>query len=153
MQVGVDIARKGGVLRAASVGEHLLSADREEVEVRQPERGRHHQPEHGGDDDAGAESGAPRPEADGDQELADRNDHDQPVTLDEVRGLHAPAAHPTEEPPEQADGERAQPEHRSEPAVDEPRGDDHSRAGDGRGSDPQDRRQHLSVAACCERRA
>ena len=92
-----------------------------------------------------------RSEADGDQRLSDRNDHDQPVTLDEVRGLHAPAAHATEERPEKADCESGQPEHGLEPAVDESRGDDQSRAGQGRGSDPQDRRQKVAVAACSER--
>ncbi len=67
MQVGVDVARKGSSLCAASVCEHLLHADREEVEVRQPERVHHHEPEHGGDDHARAESGGPRPEADRNQ--------------------------------------------------------------------------------------
>src|SRR5207244_5197827 len=38
VQVGVDVTREGGALCAASVGEQLLPADREEVEVRQPER-------------------------------------------------------------------------------------------------------------------
>ena len=124
MQVGIDIARKCDALDAAPVSQQLLGADREEVEVRQPERRRDHEPEHGGSDHAGAESGAAFPKADGDQGLADRDDHDQPVTLDEVRGLHAPAAHPTEQRPEQADGERGQPEQRLESALDEPRGDD-----------------------------
>ena len=40
VQVGVGIACEGDALRAASVGEQLLAADGEEVEVRQPERGR-----------------------------------------------------------------------------------------------------------------
>ena len=53
MQVRVDVARKGDALCAASVGEQLLGADREEVEVRQPERRRDHEPEHGCDDHAG----------------------------------------------------------------------------------------------------
>jgi hypothetical protein len=140
MQVGVDIARKSG-----AVGEQLLCPDREEVEVGQPERGRHHEPEDRGDDHTGAESSRPGPEADGDQGLADRNDHDQPVALDEVRRLHAPTAHATEERPEEADHDRDQPEHGPEPAVDEPRGDDQSRAGEGRGSNPQDRRQQGST--------
>jgi hypothetical protein len=118
----------------------------EEVEVGQPERHRHQQPEHGGDDHAGANPGASRPEADGDQGLADGDDHDQPVTFDEVRWLHPPAARPTDERSEEADGERGQPEHRPEPAVDEPRGDDERGAGECRGSDPQDRRQQVSVA-------
>ena len=125
MQVGVDIARKGGALGAASVGEQLLAADREEVEVRQPERGRDHEPEHRGDDHAGADSAGSLAEADGDQGLADRDDHDQPVTLDEVRRLHAPAAASHRRSgPKKADGERGQPEDRLEPAVDEPRDDD-----------------------------
>ena len=48
MQVRVDVGRKGAALCAASVDEQLLSAHREEVEVRQPERGRHHEPEERG---------------------------------------------------------------------------------------------------------
>ena len=58
---------------AASVGEHLLGADREEVEVRQPERGRHDESEHGGDDHAGARvllPLAPRPMAIKDSPIA-----------------------------------------------------------------------------------
>ena len=72
VQVGVDVARKGDALDAGSVGEQLLRADREEVEVRQPERGRHHEPEHGGDDHAGAEPAllAPRPIAINDSPIA-----------------------------------------------------------------------------------
>jgi hypothetical protein len=67
VQVGVDVARKSGALDAASVGQDLLGADREEVEVRQPERRRHREPEHCSDDHAGVEFSAPRPEADGHQ--------------------------------------------------------------------------------------
>ena len=105
-------------------------------------------PEHGGDDHPGAESAASLAKADRDQGLADRDDHDQPVTLDEVRRLHAPAAHPDEERHEIADGERGQPEHRLEPAVDEPRDDDQSSADEGGRSDPQNRRQQVGVTAC-----
>jgi hypothetical protein len=56
------------LLCAASVGEQLLSDDREEVEVRQPERGRHHKAEHRGDDYAGAERSVPRSDANGDKD-------------------------------------------------------------------------------------
>src|SRR5207244_269536 len=100
---GVDVARECSALCAAPVAEHLFAADREEVEVRQPERSHYDQSEHSRDDYAGAEARTPRPEADGDQGLTDRNDHDQPVTLDEVRRLHAPTAQATEERSEQAD--------------------------------------------------
>src|SRR5438034_713243 len=151
MQVRVDVARKGGAFRAASLAEDLLAADREEVEVRQPKRGHDSQPEHSRDDRAGTEPGVPRPEADRDQGLTDRNDHDQPVTLDEVRGLHAPAARAAEERPEQADRERGQPERRPKSAVDETRAKDQSRAGEGYRSNPQDRRQQLAVAARSKR--
>ena len=75
MQVGVDIPRESGALGAASLGEHPLTADREEVEVGQPKRRRDHEPEHGRDDHAGAEPAASLPETDGDQGLADRDDH------------------------------------------------------------------------------
>src|SRR3989442_1671811 len=83
----------------------------------------------GGADRAGGELGAPRPGADGDRGLADRDDHDQPVALDEVRRLQAPPARPPGEGPEQAGGERGPPGDRREPAVDEPGDDDQSRAG------------------------
>ena len=90
-------------------------------------------------------------ETDGDQGLADRDDHDQPVTLDEVRRLHAPAAQPTEEWYEVADRERGQPEQRLDPSVDEPGDHDQSGAGEGRRSDPQNRRQQVGVATRCKR--
>jgi len=66
-------------------------------------------------------------------------------------GCKRQAAHPTEDRPEQADGQRGQPEHGPERAVDEPRDDDESCAGEGQRSDPQDCRQQVSVAACSER--
>ena len=151
MQVGVDVEGEGCALSAAAVDEHLLPADREEVEVRQPERGDHNQREYRGDDHTGAECGAPRAEADRDQRLADRNDHDQPMTLDEVRGLHAPAAHVGQERTEEADGNRSHPEHRPERAVDEPRGEDQRCAAERHRRNSQDRRQQVVVTASRER--
>ncbi len=135
----------------APVGEQLQAAHREEVEVRQPERDRHQQAEHGAHDHADPEPGASGPEADGDQGLADRDDHDQAVPLDEVCRPHSPAARAGEQRTEQTDHERSQPEQGPEPAVEEPRRDDQGRAGEGRGSAPQDRRQKVSVSACSER--
>src|SRR6185437_3038826 len=140
-----------GALQAAAVGEQLLASVLEEVEVREPERRRDHEAEHGCDDHAGAESDASLPEADGDQGLADCDDHDQPVTLDEVRRLDPPAADPAEQRSEEADDDGGRPQHRLGPSVDEPGGDDQCRAGERRRSDPQDRRQEVSVTPCCER--
>ena len=151
VQIGVDVARKGGALDAASVGEQLLPPDREEVEVRQPERRRDHEPEHGCDDHPGGEPDASLPEADGDEGLADRDDHDQPVTLDEVRRLDPPAADPGEQRSDEADDDGGQPQQRLGLSVDEPGGDDQCRAGEGPRSDSQDRRQEVSITPCCER--
>ena len=110
--------------------------------------GRDRKPEHGGDDHPGAESAGPLAKPDRDQRLADRDDHDQPMTLGEVRGLHAPAVRPKNERHEVGDGERGQPEDRLEPAVDEPRDDDQSGADEGRRSDAQDRREQVRVTTC-----
>ena len=148
MQVGVDIASQRGAFGAASVGQHLLGADREEVEVREPERGRDRKPEHGGDDHAGADSAGSLAKPDGDQGLADRDDHDQPMTLGEVRRLHTPAVRPKNEWHEVGDDERGQPEDRLEPAVDEPGDDDQSSANEGGRSDAQNRREQVRVTTC-----
>ena len=75
-----------------------------------------------------------RPESDRDQRLADRDDHDQPVPLDEVRGLHAPAAHDRQERRDDS-RRRARPARAAaEPAVDESRHDDQRRADERRGA-------------------
>lgn len=64
VQVRVRIAGQCDLLDAASVVEQLLRADREEVEVRQPEGRGHGEPEHSGDDLFGAEPATPSPQAD-----------------------------------------------------------------------------------------
>jgi hypothetical protein len=61
------------------------------------------------------------------------------MTFDEVVGLQAPATQVAEEWPEEADGQRGQPEQRPEWAVDEPGSEDQRGAGEGERSDPQDR--------------
>jgi hypothetical protein len=101
-----------------------------------------------GDDHLGAESADPLAKADGDQGLADGDDHDQPVTLGEVRRLHAPAARPKNKWHEVGDGERGQPEDRLESAVDEPGDDDQSNAYEGGRSDAQNRREQVRVTTC-----
>ena len=92
VQVRIGVACERGALGAAPRCEQLLAADGEEVEVRQPERARDDQAEDGADDDARAEPGAASSDADGNERLADRDDDDEPVALDEVPRRNAPAA-------------------------------------------------------------
>ena len=87
MQIGVDVPREGDAVRSRSLAEQLLRADREEVEVRKPQRRRNDESEQRGHDLTSSEVGAPGPDADRDQRLADGDDHDQPVALDEMRRL------------------------------------------------------------------
>ena len=105
----------------------------------------------GGDDHSGVEPGVRRCEADRDQRLTDRDDHDQPVPLDEVGRFHAPAGQIGEQRPEEPDGERGDPEDVLESAVDEPGREDESAADEGGGRRPQDRPQEIRIAARGER--
>jgi len=58
MQVRVSVAGQCDLLDAASVGEQPLRADREEVEIGQPEGRSHGEPQHARDDLLGAEPAA-----------------------------------------------------------------------------------------------
>ena len=73
------------------------------------------------------------------------------MTFDEVSGIDAPAAHSAEERREVGDGERGRPQRGPQPGLDEAGGHDQTRANDRRGSDPQDRRQQVGVAASRQR--
>ena len=128
MQVGVDIARKGDALTPlrsvrscrARIGKKSKYASQNDVATTSPSTAATITPV--------PSPAASRAEADGDQRLADRDDHDQPVPLDEVRGLQAPAAHATEQRPEEADCRAPRAKARLERAVDESRGEDQRRA-------------------------
>jgi hypothetical protein len=69
--------------------EHPLATDREEVEVREPERGDDEEPE-----DRGHDLAQPDADPDRDERLAERDDQHQTVALREVRQLAVPAAGP-----------------------------------------------------------
>ena len=53
---------------------------------------------------------AARAEADRTHRFADRDDHDEPVALGEVSGVHAPAGGAAELRPEEADDEGERPD-------------------------------------------
>ena len=116
MQVGVDIPRKRRSALRRFGRPAAAGRGSGRVEVREPERRRDGEPEHRGDDHAGVESAVAIAEADRDQGFADRDDHYQPVTFDEVRRLRAASrSSPPSERPEEADCERGHPEHRLQP--------------------------------------
>ena len=148
MKVGVGVACQGDAFDALSFGEDLSEADREEVEVRDPERCGDGQAEQCGDDGRGGEGGLPGAEADRDQRLAERDDDDQAMALDEVRGLEPPTLQFFEQGAEHADRQRRQPEQWSEVTGDECGDEDQDRAGHSRPSQPDHRGQEVGVAAC-----
>ncbi len=129
----------------------MQRAAREEVEIREPERCSDRDAEQGGDDHPRTEAGGARPEAERDERLPERDDHDQRVSLGEVRRVDAPAAHPTDERPEHPGRERQHPEHRPEPGGHERRSEDQRRADHARASEPTDRRQQIRVPLCDHR--
>ena len=151
VQVRVGIAREGDAFGSVPLDEQLLRTDREEVEVREPERGGDDEAEQRRDDHLDAEIDAPSPETDRDQGLTDGDDHDQPVALDEMRRRQPPPAHAAEERPEKSDGEGGNPEHRLGRVVHEPGGEDERRAEEAPGNDAQDRDEEFGFGTGRER--
>src|SRR5689334_24931719 len=92
MRIGVRIARERDPLRTLTRDKKPLHTSRGEVEVRKPKRRSDKKTEHNRDHHSRAKTRVPRSEADRAERFADRDDHDQVVTLSEVRRLDAPAA-------------------------------------------------------------
>ena len=96
----------------------------------------------------------PNPQADRDERFPDRDDHDQPVPLDEVCWMETPTAGPGHERREEPDREGNQPEHGLEAAVHEAGNGDQRRADDRRRRDAEDRQEEIGIATrgqCVER--
>ena len=99
MPVRVQVAGERHAVRALEVVEHPLHADREEVEVGEPERSGDENPEDRGHDLARPDADPCRTDPDRDERLAERDDHHEAVALREVRrGTRQPVA-PLSTPP------------------------------------------------------
>jgi hypothetical protein len=102
----LGIPRGRRACRTASVGEELLRADREVVEVGEPERRCDEEAENSRNDDAGVQCGHARTEPDRDER--------------DVRRMHVDAAEAYQERPDEADQQREQPEQWLQSALREP---------------------------------
>ena len=110
VEVGVDVAGEGDAsapCRSVSscwtrIGKKSKYASQNDVATTRPSSAATMTP--------ASRSVLARAEADRDQGLADRDDHDQPVPLDEVRRRQPPAADVDDERPEEADRERRDPQ-------------------------------------------
>ena len=84
VQVGIEVAREQGPFLAGRFGQPRLGDVDDPVEVRPPQRGGNDDAEQGGRDRARIERDSRGSDADRDDRLSQRDDHDQPVALDEV---------------------------------------------------------------------
>ncbi len=130
--------------------EHLLSADREEIEVREPEGGGDKQTEDRRDDLAQADAGPGRADPDGDEGLAQRNDEHEAVPLGEVPRVHSPARRPCPSSAAVGDGDRGDPDPRAR-AVREARDENQCRADEGPRRKPKHGLEQIGIPAPGER--
>jgi hypothetical protein len=114
-------------LGALDVAKHSLAADREEVEVGEPERGSDEESENRGDDFARLDPDPRRADADRDECLPERDDHDEAVALREVRRVELPARRPAQRAADVSGCDRREPEPGAR-AVREARDEDQRRA-------------------------
>ena len=113
VQVGVGVA---GDLVALAPSARFRQAprrdDRGDVEVDPPQRRRDHDPEQRRDDDAGVDRRL-RADADRDDRLAQRDDHDRAVALGEVPGHELPAVGAEQERAARVEQQREAPQRRA----------------------------------------
>ena len=130
MEVAVRVARHRELGGAGQLAQLPLRDDRDHVEVQPPHRGGDGEAEQPRHDRTRVELVA-RTHAERDDRLAERDDHDQRVTLGEVPGGETPALAAADVGAEQVEGERERPDRDLETAV-EPRGDEQEPDADGR---------------------
>ena len=110
VEVAVRVAGEGRLLGPRRPPELLLDHDRDPVEVRPPERGRDGHPEDCRRDHTRRERNPRRSDSEGDDRLADGDDHDQAVPLGEVAGREAPSLPTAHDHAEVVDRERGDPQ-------------------------------------------
>ena len=106
VHVGVGVARD--LVAFASFPRALEASagdDRDDVEVRPPQRCRDDHSQHRCHDDARTDGGA-RADADGDDRLAEGDDHDRAVALSEMSGHELPAVDAKQERPAEVEHQR-----------------------------------------------
>ena len=148
MQQGVGVARHPQLRDAGRRGEPLLGHHRDDVEVRPPQRA----------DDAGGEQRREhglqpeldplRADADGDDRLAEGDDHHQPEALGEVARVHVPALDARGEHEAVVEDHGEHPEHVARRAVEGGAGeDDQAGARDQRADEREHDAREVRVAA------
>ena len=110
VQIGVRVSRQGDTLLAATVHQQPLHPDREEIEIRQPERCRDQNSKHRRNDHLTSKPSAPGAQPDRDERLAERDDQNQAVPLGEVPGVDTPAAHANQDRPNKTHRDSRQPQ-------------------------------------------
>ena len=136
MEVGVDVAREGRCARRRSrsasscwarIGKKSKYASQNDVATTRPRTAATITP--------ASSSVLARAEADRDQRLADRDDHDQPVPLDEMRRFHRQPLRSMNSGPRKPTASAATQSAVLAAAVDEPGREDQRRADRGRRND------------------
>ena len=147
VEVAVGVQREPMQLEAPRLDEPSPREDRCHIEVEPPERRDDHDPERCPDDDSRLEN-EPRPDAYGDDRLAERDEDDQTVPLGEVLGCDPPASSDADDDrAEVVDRERDDPDDDSRVPVEEARDDEERRADQGRGREPKDRAAAFGIVA------
>ena len=143
VQVRERVARERVADGAAQLSQPPAGERRHDVEVRPPEPGGRDHREHGGRPDRRVERMVAGADADRDDRLAERDDHDQREALGEVGRVDAVAGDPGHERPAVVDREREDPQRGLQRAVRERGRDQQQRAGDRARQQPGDREMHL----------
>ena len=109
VQVAVGVPRDARAGHSFRLGHLSLRHDRNDVEVGPPECCRDHHAQDCGQDDPATEVDPGGPDPDRDDRLSEGDDHDQSVTLGEMRREDAPPAASAEERPRVVDRQRDEP--------------------------------------------
>ena len=152
MQIRVCVSRQGDALLASVVHQQPLHPDREEIEIRQPERCRDQNSKHRRNDHLTSKPSAPGAQPDRNERLAEHDDHNQAVPLGEMREVDPPAAHANQDRPNKSHRDSRQPQHGPQSTRNERRDDDQRRAGEGGASRPQHSRQQIRLGPPCHRK-